>query len=245
MTDEDRPRLAAALTALADVLGGTVTKQGHALYFDALSDLEWPAIQVACRRAVRECRFLPKPAELRNLAAGLPVEGLPARVEDEDRTERAWLAWRAAARSIGSYRSLLCEDGALAATLEAMFGGWPEACLAEFSDEMWASKRKEFGRVYRAFATQHEPRYLLGLSERQNRDSGLPQPAQVGVLEADGRVRHAALPAGSSPLALLGRDEVPALSAHDEPIARDDARSLLQRLRAVVSRRSAVEVDAP
>ena len=110
--------------------------------------------------AVRTFKFMPKPAEIRVLAIG----------DTEDLAEQAWLNWKKAARIAGAYASIATDDPALGEALVSIFGGWPEACLIELSPEMWAAKRKEFGRVYRVMAERRlvGPRYLPGLCERAN-----------------------------------------------------------------------------
>jgi hypothetical protein len=66
-------------------------------------------------------------------------------------------------------------DPVLGETIVAMFQSWPAACVAELSPEMWAAKRKEFGRVYRTIAGRGlvGPRYLVGTCEQQN--AGRPE----------------------------------------------------------------------
>lgn len=214
MTDSDRPRFSVALVALADVFGGELSATSQALYFAALADLSWEALQLGFRRAVAECRFLPRPVELRELAVG-PAES------SEDQTECAWLAWRHAAQRVGSYESLWFADRALAATLDAMFGGWPEACVAEFSDEMWAAKRKEFGRIYRVMRNRVDGEgavRLPGQHERTNLLAGRGAPQLRGdrpLLTLAGRVDwhpdRNVLTAGESPRALAEVQALPQL----------------------------------
>jgi hypothetical protein len=172
------------------------------MYFRALQDLPWETVKVGCRRALSQCRFLPKPVEIRELAGG-PVESA------EDRTERAWLAWRNAARAVGSYKSLVIQESALAMTLVAMFGGWPQACTAEFSAEMWAAKRKEFGRVYRVMQSRETggPVRLPGHHERTN-----------------------ALTVGASDSTLLNASEAPLLALSGEIDWHPGAQALSSRL---------------
>lgn len=130
------------------------------LYFEALEDLPLKAVLIGLRVAAKTCTFMPKPAEIRKLAVG----------DEEDYAERAWMAFKQAMSKLGSYTSLVTQDAAVADTIIAVFGGWPEACAADLSPEMWSSKRKEFGRVYRVLRDRGltGARYLAGVCERQN-----------------------------------------------------------------------------
>jgi len=148
------------LNALAEIWDLKLAATRKALYFEALRDLPFEAVAHALNQAAKTCTFFPKPAELRALAIG----------DAEDRVEAAWMAFRAALGKVGAYSSLATTDPALGEAIVAVFQGWPQACALELSPEMWAAKRKEFGRVYRVF--QHRqlvgPRYLPGICEQQN-----------------------------------------------------------------------------
>ncbi len=147
------------LVALSEVFDVKLSPARAALYFEALRDLPFPAVAQAMNQAVKVCKFLPRPAEIRQLAVG----------DDEDRAEVAWMALRRAMAEGGAYRSLAC-DATLGEAIVAVFGSWPEACQLELSPEMWSSKRKEFGRVYRVLANRalDGTRYLPGICEQQN-----------------------------------------------------------------------------
>ncbi len=114
----------------------------------------------AMNAAAKGCKFFPRPVELRTLAQG----------DSEDATEAAWLAFRQAMQRLGYMASVSVQDAALGEAITALFGSWSGACTAELSPEMWASKRKEFGRVYRVMQQRNLDggRYLAGTAERQN-----------------------------------------------------------------------------
>lgn len=172
------------LVGLAEVYDVKLSPQRVAIYFEALRDLAWPDVARALGEAVKTSKFLPRPAELRQLAVG----------DVEDRTEQAWMVLRTAMRQAGSYASIATADPALGEAIVSVFGSWPAACQVELSPEMWASKRKEFGRVYRVLTDRalSGPRYLPGICEQQNggRDEWL-KFVPVHVLEA-GAVRQLA-----------------------------------------------------
>jgi hypothetical protein len=161
VTAADLPVFTGDLVGLQELLGGPpFSEMKLLLYCDAVNDLPLDALRHAIRAAARTATFFPKPAELRALALG----------DTADSVEWNWLLFRRAMREHGAYASLATTDPALGATVQAVFGGWPQACAAEFSPEMWTAKRKEFERVYRAFAQQGRAGtgYLPGLVEQQN-----------------------------------------------------------------------------
>lgn len=148
------------LIAVGELFDVKLSPVKQALYFEALRDVEFADIAAALNAAVRACTFMPKPAELRKLALG----------DADDHAEQAWLLLRKAMRTVGAYASIATADPALGEAILAMFGSWPEVCRAEFSPEMWSSKRKEFGRVYRLLRDRAltGARYLPGLTEQAN-----------------------------------------------------------------------------
>lgn len=156
----DNDAFTARLVGLGELFDANLTPVKQALYFEALRDLPIELVVRALNLATRKCTFMPKPAELRKLAVG----------DDEDAAEKAWMAFQGAMRAIGSYTSLITADPALGETISTVFGSWPAACGADLSPEMWASKRKEFGRVYRVLVNRElvGARYLPGLCESQN-----------------------------------------------------------------------------
>lgn len=147
------------LITLSELFDVKLSPQRQALYFEALRDVPFADVATGLNQAAKLCTFFPKPAEVRKLALG----------DDEDVTERAWMAFRGAMRSVGGYSSLVA-DAAMGEAIIAVFQGWPEACSIELTPEMWASKRKEFGRVYRVLRDRAliGSRYLRGIAEQQN-----------------------------------------------------------------------------
>lgn len=147
------------LVVLGELFDAKLSPAKLALYFEALRDVPFMQVARALNQAAKTCTFFPKPAELRRFALG----------DDEDAAEAAWMAFRAAMRSAGGYASLVA-DAALGEAISAVFGGWPQACSLELTPEMWSSKRKEFGRVYRVLRDRAlvGSRYLAGICEQQN-----------------------------------------------------------------------------
>lgn len=77
MTEDDRPRFAALVAAVAETFNETVSTARAEGYWLGLSDLPIEAVQAACATAIRESKFFPRPAELRSLAGyGVPDAGM-------------------------------------------------------------------------------------------------------------------------------------------------------------------------
>jgi hypothetical protein len=180
MTAADCEDFYMRLACVAELFDAAITQGKAELYFDALKDLPIIEVIAAMNAAVKLCTFMPKPAELRRLAVG----------DDDDHAERAWLAMKAAMRSIGAYGSLVTIDPALGETILAMFGSWPAACESDFSPEMWSSKRKEFGRVFHIFRGDglQGIRRLAGLNQDSGRE--LDRFMDVAVIERDGAMHR-------------------------------------------------------
>src|SRR5690242_13414167 len=87
------------LTALSELFNVKLSEAAQVLYFEALSDLEMPALIDALGQAAKRCKFMPKPVELRELAIG----------NIDDAAALAWNSWKEAARKGGSMRSLVCD----------------------------------------------------------------------------------------------------------------------------------------
>jgi hypothetical protein len=176
MTPTDAPEFFERLHALSELFEAKFTPTKAEIYFAALNDLPLATVALALNAAVQTCTFMPRPAELRTLALGDP----------EDQAEAAWMLLRDAMGRLGAYASLAITNAALGDAIVAVFGGWPQACQLDLSPEMWSSKRKEFGRVYRVLRDRQLPgaRYLPGLCEQEN--AGRPEWLKyvtVGVLD--------------------------------------------------------------
>lgn len=203
MTRTDAAAFSKGMQALGETFDTPVSELRTATYFDALADLELRDVLRAMRGLIRTHKFFPKPVEIREAIHGTPA----------DLTESAWMLWKRAARKVGGAASLVVTDAVLAETLVTVFGGWPEACYAEFSPEMWAAKRKEFERVYRVFVERgiRGSRYLKGAQEIQN--GALLKFTPVGAIDGN-RVR--VVPPGERQ-ALLAAADAPAESMAELP----------------------------
>jgi hypothetical protein len=160
MTKDDFTEFGQQLVTLAELFEAELSEARLLMYFEALLDIQASAIYQGIREAARRCKFFPKPVELRSFALG----------DDDDSAELAWREYKRLARTVGGYRSPRITDAALAETILAVFDTWENACWQELSPEMWASKRKEFGRVYRVLRQRGElePVQLTGVCDREN-----------------------------------------------------------------------------
>lgn len=198
MIEDDAREFLRELAVVAETFDRTLSDPVLMIYFDALKDQPLDACLRALRTAIKTKTFMPKPAELRGL-----IESPGGDPELAD--EMAWLQYKELARRHGQYASVENVEGALAATILAVFGSWPEACGLELSSEMWASKRKEFGRVYRTMRANGvaAPQRLVGFCEQENTRRGLgPAYEPTGILRQ-----------GTSTEQLVKSDAVAALRA--------------------------------
>ena len=165
MNVSQKRRLTDAITALCEVFRQTVSEVKIHAYAVGLADLTIEQIEIACARALAECKFMPVPAELRQLSGSMGF------------AERAVLAFEAVARSVarlGAGASPDFDDAAINATIRNL-GGWPRVCAIDAEEfEKWF--RKEFERVYvllcnRGISAEAGAR-LVGESEQHNRLHG-------------------------------------------------------------------------
>lgn len=217
MNISDNGEFARRLTALGEVFDVKLSPARQALYFEALRDLPFAAVAGAMNQAVKGCKFFPRPVELREFAVG----------DSEDATEQAWLAFKSAVGRIGYMSSVAIHDAALAETITAMFGTWSAACASDFSPEMWSSKRKEFGRIYRVMRGRRLEggRYLLGTAEVNNQHrADWSRFVTVGRIDLDGSVRSLS--------AYEAEAERQQLAVNAFEFSRLDASNILARLKA-------------
>lgn len=165
MTNADRGRFASLLAALAASFGKEADEATAEGYWIGLCDLEIGEVELACQRAIRECKFFPVPVELRRLAG---------QISAPLRAVTAWGVVSAAVGSVGYMTSVDFDDPIINATVRNM-GGWPRLCSLGSEDfSVWA--RKEFERVYSALCEAGtSPKncgYLAGHAETENAAKG-------------------------------------------------------------------------
>lgn len=165
MRSIDKAQFAGLLEALATTFGKQVDKAMLLGYWMGLSDLTESALERACMKAIRTCKFMPKPAELRELAGILsPAAQAALAFADVDR----------ALAVCGYYRSPNFEDVVINATIRNL-GGWLRVCeLSPEEFDKWF--RKDFERVYAIYAERgvgtEAGQPLIGYFEQQNAAHG-------------------------------------------------------------------------
>ena len=159
------------------VAASLMTAPGMQAYFRALDDLTIEQVEYAMSRCLKSCRFFPKPVEIREV-----IEGTT-----EDQALSAWQQVEHAFKKAGYWTSVLFENGAIARSIERVFGTWVECSqfLHVESPEMIRAKQKQFEAVYRQAARgDASPRYLRGYCESNNLNSTSQwergTPVQIG-----------------------------------------------------------------
>ena len=175
MVDKDKTDFAIAIGALFASFGQDATQAIMQGYWLGLNDLELTQVQQSVAIALKRCKFLPKPAELRDL--------LGLNVSEDDRAVAAWGDVLKAVR-LGPYKHVDFQDKLCNAVIRNL-GGWV-TFLERFSDaesEKWL--RIDFVKCYKAFAKSGVNGELIqalpGLAEREvvNGQLCLPVPRIV------------------------------------------------------------------
>ena len=113
MDDSHKKQFLVALSTLKEVLGGKpLTNAAIRGYWIALRDLSLESFQYACERVMSECKFFPKPAEIRAFSD----DSLELAVE------RAWSQLLEGLRVFGQVHRVKFEDSVLSATIKQMGG---------------------------------------------------------------------------------------------------------------------------
>lgn len=143
MGPTDEKKFAATMTALFALYDREPTDELMGLYWEAMRDLTAEQFSVGAGRATRELKWLPKPAEIRELAGISGPRVLARQVAD---------AWEAVCKAMRQHDYTTSVDfGPLVNAVIRNLGGWQAACAWTLPEiETW--KRKEFERVYEAFA---------------------------------------------------------------------------------------------
>jgi hypothetical protein len=164
------------VTVLAEAFGRKLTKTTIEAYAIGLRGLSDQQIKKASEAAIQSCKFMPSPAELRELAG-------VARVSD--RAELAWLALESAMGRLGAYKSVDFDDRVTNAVIRSL-GGWQ--ALFEVESKDWEFYRGKFLKSYEALSRagvgDQQSAPLLGLFDQENMKNGFG--AKPPVLIATG-----------------------------------------------------------
>jgi hypothetical protein len=146
-------------------LGKEANELVYKAYWIGLQDLSIEQVKQATGLAMRNCKFVPKPIELREM-----VEGTK-----QDAAELAWIELQQAI-PLGPYKHIDFCDGVINATVRSL-GGWP-SFLSRFTsadEEKWA--RKDFMQTYQRLSatalSDEAMAYLPGITEMK------PMPVRI------------------------------------------------------------------
>lgn len=174
MAEKLRRSVVDSVTALAEVFGRTASEVTLRAYQSGLTGLSDEQVGMASAKALRQCRFMPTPAELRELAG---------EAKTEDRAQRAWASFDAALSGISVYKTVTFDDVVINAVVRAMGG---IALIIELpAKEYFDNFRVRWLRCYESFARampgpeQCGP--LLGYYDQQNQTSSEPLVIATGL----------------------------------------------------------------
>lgn len=176
MIDNDKAAFAASLTAIASVHRVELSQPLLQAYWLALSDLTLDQLKHAVGVALREHRWMPKPAELRSIALSGSVDG-------DAMALASWSALLEAVRTVGPYKSVDFGDPTTHAAIRAV-GGWQRVCDAT-SDELHRFIRRDYLAAYNGLAckamSDEATAVLIGDHDASRRMHGLPMLAAARV----------------------------------------------------------------
>ncbi len=136
------------IAALFELHGKEVSPVLLGLYWEALRDLTAEQFREATGRALRECKFLPKPSELREFVGATTKADAPL----------AWTVVRAALRKHSYTQSV--DFGPLVNAVIRAMGGWQSLDARPTAElDVWGAK--EFERLYALYAVK-DPAELSG-----------------------------------------------------------------------------------
>jgi hypothetical protein len=139
--------VAAAVTMLSETFRQPLSEAGAKGYILGVEELTVEQVGMVCRRALRECKFMPTPAELLALAGKAGPQVLAAEIAE------AWTAARRA-RRVHSYTTGV-DFGPLVNAVIRSMGGWLVFC-GHNDDALEAFERKKFETAYAAFRARGE-----------------------------------------------------------------------------------------
>lgn len=172
----NKQRFATIIGALGEAFRQTISPATILAYEWGLEGIPPEAIERAAKQAMRISKFMPTPAELRELAGEIPPQC------------RAVLAWDAFAKAMKNHfwhDSIDFDDPVINATIWSL-GGWREVSTewdTRPAHELNTWFRKEFERIYaslfRSGITPEQGRRLVGDKELTNRQLGYEDVFEV------------------------------------------------------------------
>jgi hypothetical protein len=173
MANEHKTTITGCVTMLAELFGKTASPALFRAYELGLSGLSAEQIKSASQAALESCRFMPPPAELRQLVYGKP----------EDRAVKAWMAFENAVVRNGYIKSVTFDDPVINATVRAL-GGWEHCCVmpaAEFDTFLQKRFQDTYCSLCRTGVPDDLAEPLIGLFDRQNAANKFPQSKPIEI----------------------------------------------------------------
>lgn len=152
MNELDRKAFAEAMLTLCETFNDPISDLKIEAYFDALGEFEIQRVTGAIKMALRQCKFMPRPADLREL-----IEG--------NNTEAADVAWGAVLREIRrvGYIGTPNLDDRTQRAVRELWGSWQRLCetLPAEGPELvgWV---KQFKGVYGSVAQTETRKLTMG-----------------------------------------------------------------------------------
>lgn len=160
MASDLKTTIIGCVTMLAEMFGKSASAGLFRAYELGLQGLKAEQIAAATQRALEECRFMPPPAELRQLVYG----------RTEDRAVKAWLAFERAVVTNGYIRSVTFDDPVINATVKAL-GGWEHCCgmpVSEFDTFLQKRFQDTYCSLARCGVSAEQAAPLVGWCDREN-----------------------------------------------------------------------------
>lgn len=183
----DVSRLVDLVSTLCEAFNRKPTKATFAAYEVGLSDLPIEKIEEAVVTAIRESKFMPTVAELRQAAA----TGTAANVDDI--AQHAFEIFDRAVQTLGGYKSPNFSDPITNATVRAL-GGWNYLCEKPES-EFLSFVRPQFLKTYASFAKtgvgEEQSAPLIGIHDQKNLHAGYAHENGVNIQCGIGYTRDA------------------------------------------------------
>lgn len=170
-TNSDPSTVPGCVTILAEAFGKTVSPGMFKAYQLGLRGLSGGQVAAATQRALETCRFMPSPAELREMLF----------IKVEDRAVKAWLAFERAVVMNGYARSVTFDDPVINATVRAL-GGWEHCCsmpASEFDTFLQKRFQETYCSLARSGVSREQSEPLLGWFDRENSINGYQQAKPV------------------------------------------------------------------
>jgi hypothetical protein len=164
------------LGVVSEQYGKPISEGAKILYWQGLADFEFPAVQQALFRHVRNPdngMFMPKVADIVRMLQG----------STQDSALNAWAKVDKAVRQVGTGSTVVFDDPIIHRVLQDM-GGW--LGLGQRSEDEWPFVAKEFENRYRGFKARGEkpdyPKTLVGIYDAHNLPNGFKatQPVLIG-----------------------------------------------------------------